>query len=399
MLSLVLSGYFMLEEILETHPHLRFTRNWEVTPTSLMLLGQCEAYVKAISQSPILPSDHARLLNVSLVKGAMATTAIEGNTLSEADIEGILEGKHLPPSKEYQEREAANIIEAFNILLSEVVSENDPPLISPQLIRRFHSIIGKDLGEHFDALPGSFRNDNRIVGSYRTPGYQYVQTLMDDFCEWISREFHYTKGQEFYDVVIQAVVAHVFLEWIHPFGDGNGRTGRLLEFYILLRGGNPDIASHILSNHYNETRSEYYRQLSNARKNRSITSFLEYALLGLRDGLVQTLSVVQNSQFRIAWDKFVYDAFDKIKMSNKIVFKRRRDIMLAIPLSEPFDAEDLPLLTTKIARLYGSLSGRTIARDLSELLKMELLVKDGAMYKANTQALMLTGHLPQKRQK
>jgi hypothetical protein len=88
-----------------------------------------------------------------------------------------------------------------------------------------------------------------------------------------------------------------------------------------------------------------------------------------------------------------------VKMSNRIVFKRRRDIMLAIPLSEPFDVEALPILTTKIARLYGSLSGRTITRDLSELLKMELLVKEGAMYKANTQALMLTGHLPQKRQK
>jgi len=41
---------------------------------------------------------------------------------------------------------------------------------------------------------------------------------------------------------------------IHPFGDSNGRTARLIEFYILLRAGLPDMVSHILSNHYNDTR-------------------------------------------------------------------------------------------------------------------------------------------------
>jgi Fic family protein len=39
--------------------------------------------------------------------------------------------------------------------------------------------------------------------------------------------------------VIHAVLAHLYLEWIHPFGDGNGRTGRLVEFQILAAGGIP----------------------------------------------------------------------------------------------------------------------------------------------------------------
>ncbi|NJN71060.1 MAG: hypothetical protein HC801_12855, partial [Nitrospira sp.] len=86
-------------------------------------------------------------------------------------------------------------------------------------------------------------------------------SLFDRFCEWLKKEFCFDSGsQSFEDAVIQAIVTHVYLEWIHPFGDGNGRTGRLLEFYILLRAGNPDISSHILSNFYNETRAEYYRQ-------------------------------------------------------------------------------------------------------------------------------------------
>jgi Fic family protein len=82
------------------------------------------------------------------------------------------------------------------------------------------------------------------------------------------------------------------MEFIHPFGDGNGRTGRLIEFYILLRSGAPIITSHILSNFYNETRPEYYRQFENARKKKDLTEFLQYAVLGYRDGLLQTFDVV-----------------------------------------------------------------------------------------------------------
>jgi Fic family protein len=388
----------MNQKVLETHPHLRFQKIWDITANSRFLLGQCEAYVKAITNSPMLPQDHQRLLHVSLVKGALATTAIEGNTLTEEEVQQISEGKHLPPSKEYQEIEVQNIIDSLNHLFKEVVQENKVSLITPQIIKDFHRMIGKGLGEHFDAIPGQFRRDIRVVGTYRSPDYVYVDDLMEEFCEWLKREFHYVKGQEFSEVIIQAITAHVFLEWIHPFGDGNGRTGRLLEFYILLRGGNPAIASHILSNHYNETRSEYYRQLNKARQNRSLTEFIEYALLGLRDGLVQTLGVIQSSQFRIAWDRFVYDAFEKIKMKNKNVFKRRRKLMLSFPLNRTVQFEEIPIINLEIARMFSSLSERTINRDLAELINMNLLIREKDVFKANTEALRLTGHLPQSRQ-
>jgi Fic family protein len=387
----------MNRDIQESHPHIRFKKIWEISPSSWRRLGECVAYVKAIAKSPILPTDHAQLLEVSLKKGALATTAIEGNTLTEADLEQIFQGHHLPPSREYLEIEVQNVIDAYNTIMAEVVNQTQNALITPQLLKDFHRLIGKNLGQHFDAIPGQFRTDNRVVGTYRAPDHRYVVEIMEEYCEWLLREFHYTKGQEFYEVIIQAIVAHVFLEWIHPFGDGNGRTGRLLEFYILLRGGYPDIASHILSNHYNETRSDYYRQLQNARQNRSLTEFIEYALLGLRDGLVQTLEVVQKSQFRIAWDKFIYDAFEKTKMQNKAVFKRRRKFMLKFPLNQVVPTEQLSLINVEIAKLYGRLSDRTMMRDVAELTGMGLLIKESGAYRANSHSLMLTGHLPVQR--
>jgi len=52
---------------------------------------------------PLNPVDYEKLLRVQPIKGAQATTAIEGNTLSEEEVGQIAEGKSLPPSKKYQE--------------------------------------------------------------------------------------------------------------------------------------------------------------------------------------------------------------------------------------------------------------------------------------------------------
>jgi len=273
--------------------HLLFRKHWELTSQCLYELGQCDALVQAISNIPLKPQNRDKLLQVALIKGAQATTAIEGNTLSEEEIERIQEGGKLPPSKEYQEIEVRNIIEAFNLLFREIVIENEVRIITPDLIREFHKMISKNLGEHIDAMPGKFREDNRIVGTYRPPEYKYVPELTEKLCSWIRKEFHFDQNQSFATAVVQAIVTHVYIEWIHPFGDGNGRTGRLIEFYVLLRAGLPGIVSHILSNFYNKTRSEYYRQFDKARKKRDLTWFIEYAVQGFRDGLNENLRIIQ----------------------------------------------------------------------------------------------------------
>ena len=161
----------MSEDLSRRYPHLQFRRHWALTKKTMFLLGQCDALVKAIGNTPILPHHHQNLLRVSLLKGAQATTAIEGNTLTEDEIIDIAEGKKLPPSKEYQEIEVRNILEALNKLLDEVVKEGKVYRITPELIKHFHELIGKNLGEHLDAIPGQFRNDNRVVGKYRCLGY------------------------------------------------------------------------------------------------------------------------------------------------------------------------------------------------------------------------------------
>jgi Fic family protein len=366
------------------YPHILYQNHWKIDAGTQYLLGKCDAMVKAISEMPLQPSYCTRLLDVSLIKGAQATTAIEGNTLTEQEVERVAGGGSLPASKQYQEREVRNILDAMNDLLKRVADEGNTPLISEDLIRSFHAAVGRELGDHFDAIPGRYRTDERVVGPYRCPRAEDVPDLMARLCDWIKAEFGFASGkQTFADAVIQAIVTHVYLEWIHPFGDGNGRTGRLLEFYVLLRAGNPNIASHILSNFYNLTRTAYYRHLDRANKGRDLSAFINYAVQGYHDGLLETLQAVRENALEVAWQHLVHTRFADHGYRKKSVHKRRRELVLAMPPNRLLSPSELTLLTPGLARQYASLSSRTLLRDLAELRLMELVEEADGRFRIN----------------
>jgi Fic family protein len=341
--------------------------------------------VDAIKRAPLQPEYRNQLLRVSLVKGAQATTAIEGNTLTESEVRRVAEGESLAQSKQYQEQEVRNILDAMNKILDEVARDGQGRLITPTLVLELHRGVGRELGDRFDAIPGRFRTDSRVVGPYRCPQPEHVEELMAQFCDWLPREFNFaTNRQTFAQAVVQAVVSHVYLEWIHPFGDGNGRTGRLLEFYILLRAGNPDIASHILSNLYNDTRPEYYRQLNKASKTCDLSSFLKYAIQGYHDGLQAVMMAVAEKTLEVAWRHLVYARFADRPHLKRTVHKRRRDLALAIPpKKDGLAADELMMLTPDLARDYSALTQQTLMRDLRELVEMEIVIVVTGKYKLN----------------
>jgi Fic family protein len=178
-------------------------------------------------------------------------------------------------------------------------------------------------------------------------------------------------------------MAHLYFVWIHPFGDGNGRTARLIEFQILLSVGVPAVAAHLLSNHYNLTRSEYYRNLEHTSKNGGDPSdFILYALQGFVDGLREEIEFIQGQQIAVHWINHIYNTF---RGKHSSTDERRKDLMLQLAdidqvdftLNEIWDG------TPKIARMYASFSERTLTRDLDELVEMELLTKAGSRYSRN----------------
>ena len=368
-----------------TLEHISFRADWDLDEKTVNLLGQCYAYINSILNTPIHPDYHKQLLGVSLNKGALATTAIEGNTLSEDDLAQIQSGKDLEPSRKYQQREVENILAAFNTILDELVREKRPAIITPELIRRFNEMVGKDIGEAFNGNPGQFRRRNVTVGAYRPPSSERVEGFVQKLCEWLIREFKYNREQNFDDAVIEAIVSHVYIAWIHPFLDGNGRTARLLEFFILMRAGVPGIASHIFSNHYNNTRPEYYRQLQQASERGTLSAFIQYALEGFRDGLELIIEYIHENQRELTWSNYVHDITEKMRDEGKSekTLRRIRQLAYNIPCDRYCSLDEIMILTPKIAKEYRGLNPITLRRDLELLAGKNLLKTEKSKYRAN----------------
>jgi len=368
-----------------TLEHISFRVSWKLNEKSINLLGQCYAYINSMVNIPIQPDHHWQLLTLSLNRGALATTAIEGNTLTEDELAEILNGKDLAPSKKYQQQEVKNIIDAFNTILNELINKKSPEIVSVELIKRFNEMVGRDIGENFNGNPGQFRRRNVTVGAYRPPSFEMVEEMVKNLCDWLLKEFHYGQGQTFNEAVIQAIVTHVYIAWIHPFLDGNGRTARLLEFYLLMRAGIPNIASHVLSNHYNDTRTDYYRQLQNASETGELSSFIEYALGGFCDGLENIIKNINKEQIEITWKNYVYNEIEKIQDDGKSVktLKRIKQLAYYIPADRFYSISEIKILHHKIADEYMSLNEITLRRDLELLAEKGLLKTEKNKFCAN----------------
>lgn len=157
----------------------------------------------------------------------------------------------------------------------------------------------------------------------------------------------------------------------------------------MLRAGAPNIASHILSNHYNETRAEYYRQLDRASKTGSLTSFIRYAVQGLRDGLLETLKRLPQDRLNITWRSYIYDTFAPIRLEqrNRSVFTRQRRLALDMPAGRLLTVTEMVTASRELTREYAGAHPRTINRDITLLLSLGLIRRDGRRYIANTRAL------------
>ncbi|MBP6135720.1 MAG: hypothetical protein KA487_11890, partial [Candidatus Microthrix sp.] len=93
---------------------------------------------------------------MTLIKGAQATTAIEGNTLTEAQVAGLLDGTHAaPPSRHYQEVEVRNLLDALGAIDAEVQGGKYPRL-TVDLIRDYNSKVLHGLDDQLNdgAVPG-----------------------------------------------------------------------------------------------------------------------------------------------------------------------------------------------------------------------------------------------------
>jgi Fic family protein len=363
-----------------THPWLTFELDLgRLSPEVWMLLGEARSKGEHLAGVPLRPAMAEELNRIYLAKGIAATTAIEGNTLSEKEVELRIRGElTLPPSKEYLAREVDNVLAASNRVWDAVQSGRPLPL-TPDLLLAFNRQILAGLELSDEVVAGEYRHHDVGVARYRGAPPRDCPYLVERLCQWLNETL--LSAQRFEPgrwgtapAILAAIVAHLYIAWIHPFGDGNGRTARMVEYAILVSAGLPRPTAHLLSNHYNQTRAEYYRQLDHASRSGGDTAaFIQYALQGLVDGLREQVQLVRRQQIDVAWRNFVHEEFGELAPTE--ANKRRRDLVLDLStLDESIGPAHVQLLNARTARAYANRSAKTLMRDLEHLQKMGLLL-------------------------
>ena len=236
---------------------------------------EARSKVEHVAGSLLNPRVAREMHIVYLTKGALATTAIEGNTLSEEEPRRQIERQlDLPPSREYLGREIDNVIAAYNEIKDELVAGAAPPM-SRAVIANYNRLILEGLDLDDGVVPGEIPSHSVAVGGYLGAPREDCEFLLDRLADWLDEP-----GLRAPRAGLGAADgdrqgnrgAPLCRMGFHPFGDGNGRTARLMELRILLEAGVPTPATHLLSNHYNQTRTEYYRQLRDASREKGMRS-------------------------------------------------------------------------------------------------------------------------------
>lgn len=376
-----------------SHPWLTFNLDMRQLESKLWYgLGEAASKCEHIAGVPLDPETAEKMHTLYLAKGALATTAIEGNTLSEDEAKDYLDGKlSLPPSREYLGRELRNIVGACNTLTNELAKDGVHHPFTVDKIKWMNAQVLDGLDVDEDVIPGEIRHHSVVVGRYRCAPAEDCHYLLGRLCEVLNN--FPTDGEiKAAIAVIKAVFAHLYLVWIHPFGDGNGRTARLLELNILLAAGLPQPTGHLLSNHYNKTRSEYYRRLDSAsRSETGVIDFIRYATRGFVDGLREQISYIRERQWQVAWTNYVHQQFQGVDGTTAA---RRRNLVLWLSQrSEPIKtskySDFILILPQGLGFDYMTKTSRTLQRDIDDLIKMGLLRREkGGAISANKEMIL-----------
>lgn len=365
----------------ETHPFLTFVVPANYNPLSYKV-GEAFSKCQHLMGTPLPPMLAAKLGQMYLIKGAQATAAIEGNTLTETQVQEIAEKRSdIPRSQAYMKQEIENILFLLDAIYEEVGTEEVWHL-TPEWLRavNYHLLDGIDCEDH--VTPGEFTTEQLTVGNgtYRPVQPDDVEPLLIKLCDWLNEMIVFSQSDardddRFLQAFYAATLAHLYIAWIHPFGDGNGRTARALEAAILAHTGlAPWVSCALLSDHYNRTRSRYYQCLNRASRFEEVAEFLFYAAEGFVDLLREQIKEVQSVQRRTAWVNYVFEIFQEETQGD--ASKRRRKLVLELPETERVKRQQLRRLTPDLAEMYAGKGDRTLSHDLNKLAELGLIEGD-----------------------
>ena len=199
-----------------------------------------------------------------------SSTAIEGNPLTLEQVRAVEEGRELPAVADRARREVLNYFAGLRFVEKNAAKR----AVTREDILKLHKIMAADVMDQGAA--GRYRTIAVRVGRYLPPPPSDVSGLMFELLTWWNKE---TAGLS---PVLSSAIVHYRFEAIHPFADGNGRTGRALALWELYRRGFDTHHIFSVDEFYRENRPRYYAALDGVRREgEDLTQWLEYSAEGL----------------------------------------------------------------------------------------------------------------------
>lgn len=218
-------------------------------------------------------------------RNAHASTAIEGNPLTLEQVRALAEGRELSATPARSAREVLNYFAGLRFVEHHAAKQT----IRHDDILELHRILADGVMDQGEA--GKYRTIGVRVGQYLPPPPDAVSGLMFELLAW------WNKDAPMLSPVLSSAVLHYRFEAIHPFADGNGRTGRALALWELYRRGFDTHHLFAVDEYYWEDRPRYYAALAGVREaGEDLTAWLEYCAAGLRQTLERAWLRLQTVQ-------------------------------------------------------------------------------------------------------
>ncbi len=228
-------------------------------------LGELNGFAEQIPNIDIYIKMHVKV-------EANKSSKIEG-TRTTID-EDLLEKLDVNPEKRDDWQEVQNYVEATNYGIERI---KELPVCT-RLIKEIHAILLKDVrGEHKN--PGEYRTSQNWIGGTRPDNAVYVPPIPSEIGNCLSDLEKFINNDKInVPELIKIAMIHYQFESIHPFLDGNGRTGRILIPIYLLSKGIINKPCFYISDYIEKNKEAYYDFLSRVRTNNEMISWIKFFL-------------------------------------------------------------------------------------------------------------------------
>ena len=275
---------------------------FSITPQLLTLVEQAAALRERIQSAAVALSWIPALQKDTRTRNSHASTAIEGNPLTLEQVRALEEGRELSAVETRPKREILNYFAGLRYVEKHAKKKT----LRHEDIFKLHRLLAGKVMDQGEA--GRYRTIQVRVGRHYPPAAADVSGLMFELLEWWNK-----KAPEL-SPALSSSILHYQFEWIHPFADGNGRTGRALALWELYRRGFDSHHIFSVDEYYWEDRPAYYRALDAVRDDGGdLTGWLEYCAQGLCRTLDRVWTRVQSYQ---------------VKSTGKLVLRPRQEKLL-----------------------------------------------------------------------